>query len=66
MAEGAEDEARVKAMICVANNLGDPKEALRIMEMLGLIDGQGEFVRSEDMVSHLNNPHKRGIGAWNS
>lgn len=59
-----EDEQRARALVCVAKNVDDPEQALGIMEMLGLIDGKGEFVAADEMTMHLNNPRRRGIGCW--
>lgn len=59
-----EDAMRAKAIICVARNVEDPEESLAVMEMLGLIDGKGEFVAADELMSHTNNPQRRGIGHW--
>ena len=59
-----EDELRARAIVCVYNNLGNSPETLEIMQMLGLIDGQCEYVAADEITSHTNNPKRRGIGHW--
>lgn len=58
-----DDELRARAIVCVGKNLTGA-EALEVMEMLGLIDGKGEYVAAGDLNSHTLNPRRRGIGNW--
>lgn len=59
-----EDEMRARAIVCVIRNISVDAEALEILEALGLIDGQGEVVKADEILSHTNNPRRRGIGHW--
>jgi len=59
-----EDELRIRAIVCIHRNLGASKDMLEIAEMLGLIDGNAEYIKADEVMGHTNNPHRRGIGNW--
>lgn len=47
-----EDLKRAKAIVCVGRSIEDPQELLEILQMLGLVDEEGKFIKIQDMSSH--------------